>query len=148
MSYRIEITANTLAELAGKAMAFAVGVSNTAAYDAEHAQQEQAPDPKPARKAKKVEEVAKEPAGEPESAPLPESSSEPEAAEPEPPAPADEPVVLDFDKDVTPVVLDAVKTKGKPWVQDILAQFGVERASQVPDERFGELVGLLKDGLE
>jgi hypothetical protein len=56
--------------------------------------------------------------------------------------------VLDFDKDVTPVVLDAVKTKGKPWVQDILAQFGVERASQVPDERFGELVDMLKEGLE
>jgi hypothetical protein len=55
--------------------------------------------------------------------------------------------ILDFDREVAPVVLEAVKVKGKPWVQEILSQFGVERASQVPDEQFGELVDAIKAGL-
>ena len=99
------------------------------------------------------EEAGNEPAPSAE-APSPTSNSEPDTqtAEPAPspsepePAPAAKP--LDFDKDVAPIVLQGVKQRGKEWVQDILSQFGVERASQVSDDRMGELVAAIKDGLE
>jgi hypothetical protein len=53
---------------------------------------------------------------------------------------------LDFDKDVAPVVLNAVKVHTKEWVQEVLSQFGVARASQVPDEQLPELVAALRAG--
>lgn len=53
---------------------------------------------------------------------------------------------LDFDKDVAPVVLGAVRDHGKPWVQEVLSQFGFERASQVPEEQLPELVATLSAG--
>ena len=59
--------------------------------------------------------------------------------------PPTESAPLDFDKDVAPVVLGYVKSKGKPWVVGILAQFGVERASELPADRYGELVNALND---
>lgn len=55
---------------------------------------------------------------------------------------------LDFDKDVAPIVLAAVKQRGKEWVQEILAQFGAARASQVPDDQMQELVDAITAGLE
>jgi hypothetical protein len=64
---------------------------------------------------------------------------------PQPNASDDAPALLDFDKDVAPKVLSLVKSRGKPWVVDILAQFGVERASELPPERFGELLTALED---
>ena len=71
--------------------------------------------------------------------------SEPVAEQSEPVA-AESP--LDFDRDVAPVVIRAVKQRGKEWVQGVLAQFGVERASLVPDEHLRELVALVAAGLE
>jgi hypothetical protein len=53
---------------------------------------------------------------------------------------------LDFDKDVAPVVLNAVKVHTKEWVQEVLSQFGFARASQVPDEQLPELVAVLSAG--
>jgi hypothetical protein len=46
---------------------------------------------------------------------------------------------------VAPIVLQVVKDKGKPAVQAILEQFGVERASQLDPARWPELVVALKD---
>jgi len=63
------------------------------------------------------------------------------------PAPAaadsasDEP--LNFDTDVAPVVISYVQKKGKPWVQSVLEQFGVARASELAAEQWGELVATL-----
>ena len=64
------------------------------------------------------------------------------------PAPvADAPVAdapaLSFDKDVAPVVLRAVATKGKPFVEAAMAEFGVERASQLDAGRWPELIDRL-----
>ena len=95
-----------------------------------------------------VEQEAGEPTGAGATDAQPEESTAPApaTAAPEKVAPAAgsaSSATLDFDKDVAPVVLGYVKSKGKPWVVAILNQFGVERASELPPEQFGELVDTL-----
>ncbi len=158
MSYKIEITAATTAELAGKLLALAAQMSDAPA-PADPVMPEVKEAAKPKRAAKKAEEVAEQPVGEPATSETSTPSSKDLNASNETPTekpsettsttlstePPSEPVAkLDFDKDVTPVVLAAVKDKGREWVSGVLSQFGVERASQVPDDRFGELVAMLK----
>ena len=158
MSYKIEITAATTAELAGKLLALAAQMSDAPA-PADPVMPEVKEAAKPKRAAKKAEEVTEEPVGEPstsETSTAPSDTSNASNAQPtEQPSqtssttsstePPSEPAAkLDFDKDVTPVVLKAVKDKGVAWVQEALTQFGVERASQVPEERFPELVAMLQ----
>jgi len=166
MSYKVEITAASVSELAGKLLALAATMQSTPADPV-------MPEVKAAdvaaakpRKAKKAEEVAAEPVGEPATAAAETASSQSDTATAQPEmieqpetststdvsaesSASEEPAAtLDFDKDVAPVVLNAVKTKGREWVQNILSQFGAERASQVDDKLFGELVAALQDGGE
>ena len=101
--YKIEITADTLSELAGKVMSLAVKLHPTADVERAYA---------------------------------PPAEINPVA----PAAPA-----LSFEKDVAPIVLRAVATKGKPFVEGIMTQFGVERASQLPAERWPELITHLEE---
>lgn len=122
MSYRIEITAASLAELAGKVASLAVKLNAGAATEApsnpimpelrEATITVTAVDPKP------------EPAPEPE----------PEAA----PAPKTD--VPDFDSVVTPLVLKLVEVRGKPVAQEVLGRFGVVKASQLGSDQWQELV--------
>lgn len=144
--YKIEITAETLAELAGKAMSLAAKLNTgtpteaptqlriTAAGDLVREVAEEAPvDPTPA----------------PKSAPAVETSESPQTTE-EPsttPAPAASASELDFDTDIAPLVLQVVKDKGKPVAQEILSQFGVEKASNLDPARWPELVAALQDAL-
>jgi hypothetical protein len=114
--YKIEITADTLAELAGKVMSLAVKLHPTANVERAYA---------PPAEPVEINPVA---------------PAAPEPAAPEPAAPA-----LSFEKDVAPVVLRAVATKGKPFVEGIMTQFGVERASQLPAERWPELITHLEE---
>lgn len=111
--YKIEITADTLSELAGKVMSLAVKLHPTA--DVERAY---APPAEPVE----INPVAL-------------------AA----PAPVADAPALSFEKDVAPIVLRAVATKGKPFVEGIMTQFGVERASQLPAERWPELITHLEE---
>jgi hypothetical protein len=108
--YKIEITADTLSELAGKIMSLAVKLHPTA----------------------NVERVYAPPA-------------EINPVAPATPAPVAELPALSFEKDVAPIVLRAVATKGKPFVEGIMTQFGVERASQLPAERWPELITHLEE---
>ena len=149
MTYRIEIKAETLAELAGKAYAFAVGVQSAsraewspikAQADVELEVAEEAPaNPTPATE---VTQASSAPDTTPESA-SPISDSGPTATETV--SPSEE--TLNFDTDVAPIVLQVVKDKGKPVVQEILEQFGVERASTLDPSRWPELIAQLKDAL-
>jgi len=66
-----------------------------------------------------------------------------ETASPQPEAPRQ----LNFDKEVAPLVLKLVQTKGPEAIKAILDQFGVQRASQIDPARFGELVDLVQDAL-
>lgn len=139
MTYRIEIKAETLAELAGKAYAFAVGVQSAsraewspikAQADVELEVAEEAPAPLPSSGQTEAPQPTEEKA----------SASSPTEA-------SDAPSELNFDTDVAPIVLQVVKDKGKPVVQEILEQFGVERASTLDPSRWPELVAQLKDAL-
>lgn len=165
MSYKIEITAGTMTELAGKLLAMAATMQTTASDPVMPEVREAT---KPAKKAKPAPVVEEEVGNEPAAAAAETVSSESDTATAQP-DPSDTPgtpqlgapfeessasieqapgaKALDFDKDIAPLVLKVVAEKGKPVVQDILAQFGVERASQVPDAQMNELVAVLKDAL-
>jgi len=138
VSYRIEITAASLEELADKALALGgrlVVVHSSAASSQVRVEvAEAAPvDPTPA----------------PKSAPVVEASeSQPTTTEPSStraPAPKDD--VPDFDTVVTPLVLKLVEVKGKPAAQEVLGRFGVIKASQLSSERWQELVDAINDEL-
>lgn len=121
--YKIEITADTLTELAGKAMSLAVKLNTGTAME-------------PAVYAPPAEPVEINPVA--PTPPVSITSAKTEEVMPEPPAPA-----LNFDTDVAPVVLRAVATKGKPFVEAAMAEFGVERASQLDAARWAELIDRL-----
>jgi hypothetical protein len=55
------------------------------------------------------------------------------------------PSELSFDTDVAPVVLRKVQTAGKPAVEAVLSEFGVDRASQLEAARWPELLEKLED---
>ena len=57
------------------------------------------------------------------------------------------PAALDFDTDVAPHVLAVVQKLGKPAAQEILSQFGVEKASLLDPARWPELVTALQDAI-
>jgi hypothetical protein len=82
----------------------------------------------------------------PKSAPVAEvTDSPPTTAEPSSTAaPAASASELDFELDVAPVVLRAVSSKGKPFVQDILSEFGSVRASQLAVDLWPELIARLE----
>lgn len=168
MSYKIEITAETITELTGKLLALAAAtqpdvVNSTAqivpidtrpkragkaATSASTAagtgsSTETKTDAAPAEPATQSDDVGNGATAETPSTTGKSDTDTTSAASATSPSEK----LLDFDREVAPVVLEAVKVKGKPWVQEILSQFGVERASQVPDEQFGELVDAIKAGL-
>lgn len=157
MSIKIEVTGGSIGEVADKLLAIGRSLQGAAvAFNPvmpEIEAQEPAEKPKATRKAKKAEpEVAEaapaDPTLESKSAPVAEATeSQPTtqapASTPAPAASASEPA-LDFDKDVGPVVVEAVTTHGREPVVAILNQFGAERASEVPEGQWAELVEALK----
>ena len=148
---KIEVTGNSIGEVADKLLAIGHSLNSTAINTADNAAREALQAKRDAAKAKKeaAKEAPVDPTPVPKSAPAAEATeSQPTTPEPSStPAPApsaSEP--LDFDRDVAPVVLAAVRDHGKPWVQEVLSQFGFERASQVPEEQHAELVAALSAG--
>lgn len=139
--YKVEVTGHTTAELAGKMMALAIAMNGNA-VEAPAPVGTPTADPKVTTSRKKADKVAEAPQPEPvaetpEDAPAEASQPEPAAAEP-----------LNFDRDVAPLVIRAVKERGKPWVADFLqSNFGVERASLVDDARMPELVAKVTEAL-
>lgn len=151
--YKIEITADTLSELAGKAMSLAVklntatesgpvvkGATHVVTYEVAPAVVEAAPEV--AEEAPVDPTPAPEPSTDTSTAPEQEQNSSTTSNTERPSE-----VTLNFDTDVAPIVLQVVKDKGKPVVQAILEQFGVERASQLDPARWPELIAQLKDAL-
>ena len=138
--YKIEITADTLAELSGKVLSLASKLMTGTAAEGWSA---------PKATADVVLEVAEvapvDPTPAPKSAPaVTATESQPTTTEASStPAPA----ALDFDTDVAPHVLAVVQTKGKPAAQEILSQFGVEKASLLDPARWPELVTALQDAI-
>jgi len=124
LSYRIEITADSLTELSGKLVALAAQMHGSAP-SAEAVEEK----PKATRKPAKTEDK-----------PVEAKAEEAPAAEPEQKA-------VDFDKDITPKVLKVVELKGRAGIEGVLSQFGVAKASQVPVDQRGELLAALEAAL-
>jgi hypothetical protein len=167
---KIEVTGNSIAEVSDKLLAIGASLQRTVSHDADNAAREALQAKRDAAKKEVAEaapkvaeeapveypmsvylEVAEEapvdPTPAPKSAPAAEATeSQPTTEEPSTtPAPSASASELNFDTDVAPIVLQVVKDKGKPAVQAILEQFGVERASQLDPARWPELVVALKD---
>ena len=165
MSIKIEVTGGSIGEVADKLLAIGHSLQGAAVtFNPVMPEIEAAEKPKATRKTKKAEpEVEQAAAGEPATAaaetvssPSDTATAQPEANESseiskstdastassasvEPAAPA-----LDFDKHVGPVVVEAVTTHGREAVVAVLNQFGAERASEVPEGQWAELVEALK----
>jgi hypothetical protein len=141
MTYRIEITADSLAELAGRVAALAVQLQASAAPLA-YAAPVVVKDPTPAKTAAKKIAAQMAAAGFGLAEPVAEDAA-PEVRE-NPVAPAaPAAVVYDPVVDIAPRVLAYVALRGRDAMLELLSQFGVERASHVPPEHHAELVALL-----
>ena len=152
---KIEVTGNSLAEVSDKLLAIGASLQRTAVVTEAPVQMritaagdmvwevaEEAPvDPTPAPKSAPAAEATESQPTTEEPATTPAPSAEPSEKEA---AVSNE---LNFDTDVAPIVLQVVKDKGKPVVQAILEEFGVERASQLDPARWPELIAQLKDAL-
>ena len=166
---KIEVTGNSIPEVADKLLAIGAslqGIKSTMPHawsdikpDADIILEvaEAAPvDPTPAPKSAPVAEVSESQPTTTETSSTPAAPAEEitpkpaEIVENTPAAPAEEitpAAELNFDTDVAPYVLQVVKEKGKPVAQEILSQFGVEKASLLDPTLWPELVQQLKDAL-
>lgn len=156
MSIKIEVTGGSIGEVADKLLAIGRSLQGAAVtfnpVMPEIEAQEPAEKPKATRKTKKAEPeveqaAAEEPVGNDPAAtaadPSPPTTSEEVTSSASPATSPSEPA-LDFDKDVGPVVVEAVTTHGREAVVAVLNQFGAERASEVPESQWAELVEALK----
>ena len=132
MTYRIEIAADSLAELAGRVAALAAQLQAqqipVIVHHVGKAPRKAAPVAEPV--ALVAEPVAEYVAPEVRENPV---------AEPAAPAAAE----YDLTLDIHPRILAYVKRHSREAVEAILAQFGAARASEVPVEHHGELVAIL-----
>ena len=146
MSYRIEITADSLSELAGRVLALSVQLQTTTAPVA-YVPPVLVKDPTPAKTAaKKI--TAMIAMADTIAAPVAEAAIAAPVVEP-----AAEPVVapaatLDFNTEVGPFVLEYVAARGRNAMEEILTIFGVSRASHVSADLLPELLATLKAGLK
>ncbi len=145
---RIEITGDSIPEVADKLLAMARALTVQVSYEADNAAREALQAQRDAAKPKATRKTKAEPEKTAEEI-TPEATetaaSEPEAAVEEITTPLAD--TLDFDKDVAPVVLDAVAKIGKQETLDLISQFGAARASEVNPAQWPELVELLKGRL-
>jgi len=144
---KIEVTGNSIPEVADKLLA--IGASLRGHIEV-NAVREALQVDRNVAKVEVAEAAPVDPTPAPKSAPVAEvSESQPTTTEPSStPAPAASvSEELNFDTDVAPYVLQVVKEKGKPVAQEILSQFGVEKASLLDPTLWPELVQQLKDAL-
>lgn len=153
MSIKIEVTGGSIGEVADKLLAIGRSLQGAAVtFNPVMPEIEAAEKPKATRKTKKAEPeveqaAAEEPVGNDPAAtaadPSQPTTSEEVTSSASPATSPSEPA-LDFDKDVGPVVVEAVTTHGREAVVAVLNQFGAERASEVPESQWAELVEALK----
>lgn len=140
MGFRIEVTADSIAELASKVTALAFQFQTTATeVVVHHSGKNEEPAPKATRK--RVEK-APEPV---------EAAPAAVEAEPEPAAPVEDVAAapkFDYDADVKPLVLKLVGAKGRAAVEALFAEYGVANAQQIDPSLYGEFIDNVKAKLE
>lgn len=159
---KIEVTGNSIGEVADKLLAIGASLHRVTPAKSEEVVLEVAEvapvDPTPAPKSVPSAETSESPPTTEEPSTTPVDAEEPSTTPATRPEDAttldgeageasDEIALLNFDTDVAPIVLQVVKEKGKPVAQEILSQFGVEKASALDTARWPELVAALKDAL-
>jgi len=157
---KIEVTGNSIGEVADKLLAIGASLQNTiTVYDTPARKT-------PPKKAEVMPEVAEaapvDPTPAPKSAPAATvSESQPTTTEPSStPAPAasvsedeelevvDLPIAtLDIEADVRPLILSVVEKRGKPVMEELLSRFGVVKASHIEPALLPELVALMQEAL-
>jgi hypothetical protein len=157
---KIEVTGNSIGEVADKLLAIGASLQNTiTVYDTPARKT-------PPKKAEVMPEVAEaapvDPIPAPKSAPVAEvSESQPTTTAPSStPAPAasvsedeelevvDLPITtLDIEADVRPLILSVVEKRGKPVMEELLSRFGVVKASHIEPALLPELVALMQEAL-
>ena len=155
----VKITGNSIPELADKLTAMGRALHAQASYDADNAAREalqaqcdaaaEAEKPKAKRAVKKAEPEAA-PVTIIEDAPEETAAGVPEREEIAPSPPTETPEVTEREdvpalETVTAAVLSAVERVGRDKVVAILAQFGVNRASEVAPAQRAELLAMVKD---
>ena len=154
---KIEVTGNSIPEVADKLLAIGASLQNTASYAADDAAREAAQAKRtPAKKTEVAEAAPVDPTPAPKSAPPAEvTESLPTTEEPSStPADAGElevvdlPIAtIDFDTEIRAPALKVVEQCGKPVLEKILASFGVVKASHLAPERLPELLAELNKAL-
>ncbi len=146
---KIEVTGKSIAEVSDKLLAIGASLQRTVSHDADNAAREALQAKRDAAKKEVAEAAPVDPTPAPKSAPAAEAVESPPTTE-QPsttPAPSASASELNFDTDVAPIVLQVVKEKGKPVAQEIIGQFGVEKASLMDPALWPELVDQLKAAL-
>lgn len=140
---KIEVTGNSIGEVADKLLSIGASLLGSGTPSEpikvdpvmpEVAEMAAAPEP-----ANEATEAPSAPDTSPESGTLTSGTG--------PTAETASPTELNFETDVAPYVLRVVKEKGKPAAQEILSQFGVEKASNLDPALWPELVEALKGAL-
>ena len=160
---KIEVTGNSIPEVADKLLAIGASLQNTASYAADDAAREAAQAKRtPAKKTEVAEAAPVDPTPAPKSAPAAtateslrtttETSSTPapaaSASEDEELEVVDLPIAPPADEiDLRALVLKVVETRGKPFMEGILSSFGVVKASHVEPARLHELVARCQEAL-
>lgn len=147
MAYRIEITAETLSELAGKTLALAAQFQTTTS-DPVMPEVKQATTRKPKAKTEEPTVEAAPEGNDQTASSEPASSGPTEASQTasEKPEAASEPQ-LDAVRDVQPLVLKAVAKLSKERVSQIVQSYGAERVTQLDPSKFPALIAELKAAL-
>jgi hypothetical protein len=137
---KIEVTGNSIPEVADKLIAIGVSLRQTVVYtpiDAARVGEITTAAAEIAQtKRRKVK--AETPVAESVAEPVVEEVEVEEAVVGQP-----ETATLDYTKDVMPAVLRAVETQGRERVIALLGSMGVDKASQLPESRWPELMKAL-----
>jgi len=159
---KIEVTGNSIGEVADKLLAIGHSLHNTAANAIDNSVREALQAKRDAAKVEVAEAAPVDPTLAPKSAPAAEATeSQPTTKEASStPAPAtsvsedeelevvDLPIAtLDIETDVRPLILSVVEKRGKPVMEELLSRFGVAKASQIEPALLPELVALMQEAL-
>lgn len=139
---KIEVTGNSIGEVADKLIAIGSSLRNAAVTSAPQGKTKQIDAIMPELREEIFEpSVGNAPSEAVSSGATEASPTAPSGSEPETPT-TGEP--LSFELDVAPVVLRAVALKTKSFVQDVLSEFGSARASELDPARWPELIARLE----
>jgi len=161
---KIEVTGNSIPEVADKLLAIGASLRNSTgvwreATDAPHKLAERlsaqlqaaVAEAAPVKNtpAASKEEITSKPAENVENTPAaPAEEITPATSEDEELEVVDLPIAtLDIETDVRPLILSVVEKRGKPVMEELLSRFGVAKASQIEPALLPELVALMQEAL-